>query len=128
MHLSPLLTDPLDRQLRCYARWLSPDHGEDAYHTCVLQLLERGLRRAIVNHQAFFRCAIKLAFYKIMRHERAEREQVASWLAGDPPHTQKALTGRRVPQSHCRRGHALVEENLSWIGPRRTCLMCRRVS
>lgn len=115
-----------DRELRTYARRISPNDGEDAYHTAICEVLERGgwEERIVMRPTAYFRTATKLAFYKICRSARAERENVASWLAGDPPPSSSGLKAGRLPHSHCRRGHALTDDNLIYVGPRRTCKAC----
>lgn len=123
-----MLTDIEDRDLRGYARWISLDDGEDAYHDAICDVLARGWMERIAQPCAFFRRATKLALYKIFRHEKAERENTAAFLAGDPPPTSIGLKAGRLPQTHCRRGHALTEENLAYTGPRRTCRICRKIS
>lgn len=121
-----MFEDEQDRDLRNYARWISPNDGEDAYHDAICDVLRRGKDGEIANAAAFFRCAIKRALYKIFRHEKAERENTAAWLAGDPPPSAPGLKLGRLPQTHCRRGHPLTEENLTYVGPRRTCRTCFR--
>lgn len=125
--LHDALTDDLDKGVRRYAVFLSMDQGEDAYHNSVVDTLERGGLRDPRCVKSMLVVGIKWALYKIFRHERSEREQVASWLAGDPPFTAAGLATGRAKKTQCRRGHALEEENLSFVGPRRTCLTCRRM-
>lgn len=115
-----------DRDLRSYATWISPNDGEDAYHNAICDVLARGQAVVIATPSAFYRCAIKRALYKIFRHEKAERENTAAFLAGDPPPTAIGLKAGRLPQTHCRKGHPLTEENLTYVGPRRTCKTCFR--
>lgn len=119
-------TDEDDAPVRRYARWLHPELGEDAYHTAVCEVLVRGRAESIRNAQAFYRVAIRRALYKIFRHEQAEREQTARFLAGDPPSTAAGLAMGRHTQTHCRRRHELSEENCCYIGKRRTCRTCKR--
>ena len=117
-----------DQDIRQYSKRLHYDLGEDAYHNVVCDVLTNN--RDIHNERAFFRVAMKLALYKIYRHEKSEREQVSAYLNGDPPYTMEALRKgaalRRVIQSHCKRGHELIEGNLAYMGNRRTCLTCKR--
>lgn len=119
-------TQAVDHDLRAYARWISPNDGEDAYHDAICDVLRLRKAETINNPAAFFRCAIKRALYKIFRHQRAERENTAAYLAGDPPPSSQALKLGRLPQDNCRRGHPLTEDNLTYVGARRTCKTCFR--
>lgn len=116
----------LDSSLRRYARWLNQEMGEDAYHDVVCSILERGHVDQIRNLHSFFLVAIRRALFKLFRHEQSEREQVTAYLAGDPPPTAAGLQMGRQMQTHCRRGHLFTEDNLAYIGSRRTCRMCKR--
>ena len=126
--LREALTEELDHGVRRYAVFLSMDQGEDAYHNCVVDILERGGLRDPRCVKTMLVVAVKRSLYKIFRHERAEQEQVGAWLQGDPPFTTAALARGRTTHTHCRRGHPLEEGNLATVGPRRTCLMCRRMT
>lgn len=118
-----------DTGLRAFARRLSADLGEDAYHDAVCQTLVHP-PPSLTNPRGFWCVAIKRALAKLWRHEHAEHRLVAAYLRGDPPPTQfglaigRALVNRR--RSQCRRGHALSEDNLAFIGDRRTCRTCKR--
>jgi hypothetical protein len=115
-----------DVEIRAHAIRLHPDYGEDAYHDAVCAVLSRGELETIENPVAFFWIATKRALYKIFRHERAEMEQTLAWLRGDPAPTAQGLENGRLTHTHCRRGHPLIEGNLAYIGPRRTCRTCKR--
>lgn len=116
-----------DRSLRRYALFLHDELGEDAYHDAICRVLERPPSEPIRNITAFCRVAAKRALRNIYRQERTEREQTAAWLAGDPPYTQQALVKGRQPRTECKRGHPMVEENLSYTGTERCCRTCKRM-
>ena len=74
---------------------------------------------------AFFIVAMKRSLWKLFRHEQAEARQVAAFLHGDPPPTSHGLLQGRLPRTQCRRGHLFTPETTVYIGPRRTCRICR---
>lgn len=121
----PLLTIMVDQRLRAYATRLHSD-GEDAYQQAVCEVMARNQMDQIRDIYAFFRVATKRALYQFFRHERAEREQTAAWLRGDPPSMCVGLAQGRLTHSHCRKGHPMSDDNLAYIGPRRTCRTCKR--
>ena len=124
-----MLNEQDDKSLRGYARRLHSELGEDAYHNVICEVLKRQV--VIKNEIAFFHVTIKRAIWKIFRHEKVERERTESYVRGDPPTTMVGLLKghmkQGVRQSHCRRGHELIEGNLVYIGKdkRRTCKTCR---
>lgn len=124
--LRDAITDELDKGLRRYSVFLSMDQGEDAYHNCVADILERGGLPDPRCVKTMLVVAIKRSLYKIFRHEQSQREQTGAWLAGDPPFTAAALAKGRLKKTHCRRGHPMIEGNLRTVGPQRTCLTCSR--
>ena len=118
-----------DQYIRQYSKQLHYDLGEDAYHNVVCDVLFKKMN--IYNEKAFFCVAMKRALYKIYRHEQSEREQISAYINGDPPYTmqglRKGMALRCIRQSHCKRGHELIEGNLAYVGIRRTCLTCKRI-
>lgn len=123
-----MLSEQEDRNLRGYALRLHPELGEDAYHNAVCHIL---IYKTVPNNvEVFFRVAIKRALWKIYRHEKSDREQSFAFLQGDPPSTMVGLLKGRekmnVRQVQCRRGHEFTEDNIAYIGERRTCKMCKR--
>lgn len=115
-----------DLDLRAYARWISPNDGEDAYHDAICDVLRRQQADTINNPAAFYRHAIKQSLYKIFRAERRENDKIVNFLAGVMHPSDQNLKLARLPKTHCRKGHALTEDNLTYVGPRRTCKLCFR--
>lgn len=115
----------LDRDIRAYAKYLSPDDGEDGYHDAVVSYLERPL--AIIKPTAWWRHAIKMCVFKIWRHEGSEREMVTAYLRGDGSPYLPNLKAGRLPHTHCRRGHLFTPESIYFVGTQRTCKICERL-
>lgn len=122
------LTADEDRELRAFARALSPDDGEDAYHNAILQILAHPPAYQVENPRGFYRTAIKRAVYKLYRHDSREREHIALYLAGRPPKHYAGLAFGRFPRTHCRRGHLFTPDTIKMVGARRTCRICYRVT
>jgi hypothetical protein len=120
------MTRAEDAELRGYARRLDVQWGEDAYHTAVCERLARSSGPALRNPLAFYRVAIRFALYKIFRAMKNEAVRQMAWLHDEPVPMQRGLPLGRLPHETCRRGHRLSEENVAYIGTRRTCRTCKR--
>lgn len=120
------MNDKEDQDLRGYARWLHENLGEDAYHDAICDVLTSDQVLLIRNPRAFWRTAIKRRLYKAFRRMKTDRELSAFYINGDPPPTATGLALGRQKHENCRRGHPLTEDNLAYIGPRRTCRTCKR--
>lgn len=124
---SMTLTHEDDVILRGYAKRLHDEHGEEAYHNVVCDMLSRGKWDDIKDMRSFCIVAIKYALYKIFRHEVAERRNIESYLNGDPVPAHVGLVMGRQKQEWCRKKlHMLTDENSAYIGIRRTCRQCKR--
>lgn len=127
------LTPDLDRDIRAFAKYVSPDDGEDGYHNAIAYLLMKPVIFVPEQPRAYLRTVVRRAIYKLWRHAQAEQGQVLAYSQGDRSAYAKglALSPMRKSQSHCRRGHALTEDNLVFMGANktaRTCKTCRQLS
>ena len=118
------LTPELDKDLREYCAYLSPDDGEDGYHDAIVNLLTQKAVVEPIRPQAYLRVAVKCAVYKIWRHRKAEDSQVEAYARGDAPDHVKNLKHGRLPHTHCRRGHEFTVDNTRMVGTQRTCQTC----
>lgn len=124
MTTNELISNEDDVVLRRYAKQLHSQDGEDAYHNAVCVLLEKPKEdiRSIIG---LCSVCIKSSLYKIFRHEAIERKNIEHFINNDPIPLQKNLVHGRQKHSKCRKGlHDMVEENLTYVGTRRTCLAC----
>lgn len=123
------ITDEQDKLVRQYAKRLDAQLGEDAYHNAICYFLEHPKPneqiREFVSLMAY---RTRMCLYKIFRHEQVERKNIEHYINGDPIPAQRGLThGWGVKLLKCRKGlHDMVEENLTYVGTRRTCLACMR--
>lgn len=117
------ITEEDDVVLRRYAKKLG-DNGEDAYHNAVCTILE-GTAKEIKDIRGLCIVATKRSLFKIFRHESAERRNIEHYINGDPVPIQVGLQYGRQKLTKCRKGlHEMIEENLTYVGTRRTCLAC----
>lgn len=126
MTTNELISNEDDVVLRRYAKQLHSQYGEDAYHNAVCILLEKP-KQNIQNIIGLCSVCIKSSLYKIFRHESIERKNIEHFINNDPIPALQNLVHGRQKHSKCRKGlHDMVEENLTYVGARRTCLQCMR--
>lgn len=123
-----MLSESQDIALRAYAKRLHPILGEDAYHNSVCDAMRRVGFENIRSIEGFFRRAIKMSLFKIFRHEKVERNNMQSFINGDPVPMTVGLVYGRMKHDVCRKKlHSLIEGNLVYVGGRRTCQACKRM-
>lgn len=124
--MSSVLIEECDKSFRQYAKQLHVEYGEDAYHTVVCEILERGKISEIRDIQAYVRVAMRWALYKMFRHEGVERRNNEIWMKDGSVPMQKGLVYGRKKWERCRKGHKWSEEMTAYVGGRRTCRICKR--
>lgn len=121
------LTPELDQDIRAYARYLSPDNGEDGYHDAIVSLLVYHGAYQPHKPKAFMRTATKRRVQQVWRNEAVYRQQMQSYMAGEGSSYYKNLQAGRQPHKFCKRGHALTPDNIVYRGgnvSRRLCKQC----
>lgn len=115
-----------DAILRAYALRLSFEYGEDAYHNVMCEVLTKSM--VIRDIIGFYKVAIKRALYKIFRHNKAELKYalMSELERSTVSSADAALKLGRLKHTTCRKGHLWSPETTAYIGPRRTCRICKQ--
>ncbi len=122
------LTPELDQDIREYARYLSPDDGEDGYHDAIEAYLQLKTSVIPTKPRGYLRVLTKRAVFKIWRNRTSHYEQEQKYAQGHAPDCTPALLKGRQPRTHCRRGHEFTQDNIVYAGKGqtlRTCKTCR---
>jgi len=99
----------------------------------IVSLLTRGSDQ-IQNHKHYLRRSIKFELFKTYRQAISREQQERQFSLGrDSSYCISLATGRRGRiKTHCKRGHALNDENIKIVrngaGLARACLTCCRES
>lgn len=130
------ITQELYDKGRKYALRICKDVGEDAYHEVWRRLAEKDL--AAWNPpvvMAYLHMAIKRQIWTMYKKQGNELTRLHMYHnnAPIPAHagilSKSVYNPRKVIRIRCRKElHDLTEDNLVYIGVRRTCKMCYRAS
>jgi len=120
------LTPELDKDLREYCAYVSPDDGEDGYHNAIVSLLIHHQAFVPVKPKAFFRTAIRRNVQKIWRDEQVYQRQVTAYMNGEVSDYWANLQAGRKPHTHCRKGHAFTPDNIMYRGGNQARKLCKQ--
>jgi len=124
------ITQELYDKVRKYALRIDRNNGEDACQEVCSQLVRKGLMTwnpPVAISYLFL--AVKREVWRIQRSQKSELMRLYTYYRNDPIPVLKGLklenNSSRMKRTRCRKNfHDLTEDNIVYVGARRTCKAC----